>query len=115
MSTTDILDKLSDELIEQVHTKINILKKLHEGLEKEYQFSSLNTFIIDPFTKDIDTTYTTGFNWAIPESEKDWLINTMEKEASKTKKIPSNTLYIENKKNLPFISQNDHKKNIKTL
>jgi phosphoserine phosphatase RsbU/P len=115
MSTSDILNKISSSLTEQVHTKIDILKKLHEGLEKEYHFSSLNTFIIDPLTKDVDTTYTTGFNWTIPDSERTWLISTMEKEASKKKTTLSNTIYIENKKKLPFINQSDHEKNIRSF
>jgi len=106
---TTILNKISNDFSDKVLTKNEITKKLHIGLKNAFGFSTITTYLIDPFSNAIETTLSTGTPQEFPESEKKWLFDTIRTQLIKNGAKTSHVLYLDNRENLPFIDKEQHK------
>jgi serine phosphatase RsbU (regulator of sigma subunit)/anti-sigma regulatory factor (Ser/Thr protein kinase) len=73
------LNYLIHQLEDSVFSKQEIMKILHEGLQKTFNLSSINIYFLDPISNNTEETYPIKPTWNLPSKEKQWILEHSKK------------------------------------
>lgn len=107
------LENLSNSLKKNIYTKKEIIKKLHDGLAKNTNFNTLSSYLIDLSTFKITLVYPTENPWNLPETEKQWLLESNILNSNKTSNKSNYFQWITKRSEHPNCDQKQLKEDIK--